>query len=310
MKDLKIAVINGGDSAEAEVSRSSARGVIAALKENFSLVNSIELDVNIASTLSTFSPDVVFPILHGPPGEDGTLQGFLEILGYPYVGSDVHSSALAMDKIAAKQVFREADLPVADQCVIRREVAIADSVARITGQLGESVVVKPASQGSAIGVTLIDNVNKLHDALVAAFEYDHRLLVEERIRGREITVGVIDTVDGTQPFPVIEITTPEGSWYDFEHRYTEGWSEHIMPADLPQQMTEELQRIAVAAHQSLGCRDLSRADFVVTDKDIYLLEVNTLPGMTPTSLYPDGAKGYGLDFPDLCKCLVLRAANR
>lgn len=310
MKDLKIAVINGGDSAEAEVSRSSARGVIAALKENFSLVNSIELDANIASTLSTFSPDVVFPILHGPPGEDGTLQGFLEILGYPYVGSDVHSSALAMDKIAAKQVFREADLPVADQCVIRREVAIADSVARITGQLGESVVVKPASQGSAIGVTLIDNVNKLHDALVAAFEYDHRLLVEERIRGREITVGVIDTVDGTQPFPVIEITTPEGSWYDFEHRYTEGWSEHIMPADLPQQMTEELQRIAVAAHQSLGCRDLSRADFVVTDKDIYLLEVNTLPGMTPTSLYPDGAKGYGLDFPDLCKCLVLRAANR
>ena len=310
MKDLKIAVINGGDSAEAEVSRSSARGVIAALKENFSLVNSIELDVNIASTLSTFSPDVVFPILHGPPGEDGTLQGFLEILGYPYVGSDVHSSALAMDKIAAKQVFREADLPVADQCVIRREAAIADCVARITGQLGESVVVKPASQGSAIGVTLIDNVNKLHDALVAAFEYDHRLLIEERIRGREITVGVIDTVDGTQPFPVIEITTPEGSWYDFEHRYTEGWSEHIMPADLPQQMTEELQRIAVAAHQSLGCRDLSRADFVVTDKDIYLLEVNTLPGMTPTSLYPDGAKGYGLDFPDLCKCLVLRAANR
>ncbi len=310
MKDLKIAVINGGDSAEAEVSRSSARGVIAALKENFSLVSSIELDANIASTLSTFSPDVVFPILHGPPGEDGTLQGFLEILGYPYVGSDVHSSALAMDKIAAKQVFREADLPVADQCVIRREAAIADSVARITGQLGESVVVKPASQGSAIGVTLIDNVNKLHDALVAAFEYDHRLLIEERIRGREITVGVIDTVDGTQPFPVIEITTPEGSWYDFEHRYTEGWSEHIMPADLPQQMTEELQRIAVAAHQSLGCRDLSRADFVVTDKDIYLLEVNTLPGMTPTSLYPDGAKGYGLDFPDLCKCLVLRAANR
>jgi len=310
LKDLNIAVINGGDSAEAEVSRSSARGVIAALQENFSLVNSIELDVNIASTLSTFSPDVVFPILHGPPGEDGTLQGFLEILGYPYVGSDVHSSALAMDKIAAKQVFREADLPVADQCVIRREAAIADCVARITGQLGESVVVKPASQGSAIGVTLIDNVNELHDALVAAFEYDHRLLVEERIRGREITVGVIDTVDGTQPFPVIEITTPEGSWYDFEHRYTEGWSEHIMPADLPQQMTEELQRIAVAAHQSLGCRDLSRADFVVTDKDIYLLEVNTLPGMTPTSLYPDGAKGYGLDFPDLCKCLVLRAANR
>ena len=310
MKDLKIAVINGGDSAEADVSRSSARGVVGALKENFDQVTSIELDDDVADSLSACGPDVVFPILHGPPGEDGTLQGFLEILGYRYVGSDVHSSALAMDKIVAKQVFQEAGLPVADQCVVQRQSGIADSVARITQSLGESVVVKPACQGSAIGVTLIDNVSELHDAVETAFGYDHQLLVEERIQGREITVGVIDTDDGTQPFPVIEITTPEGSWYDFDHRYTEGWSEHIMPADLPEQMTNDLQRIAVAAHQSLGCRDLSRADFIVTDNDTYLLEVNTLPGMTPTSLYPDGARGYGLDFPELVHYLVERAAGR
>ena len=310
MKDLKIAVINGGDSAEADVSRSSARGVVGALKENFDQVSSIELDDEVADSLSACGPDVVFPILHGPPGEDGTLQGFLEILGYRYVGSDVHSSSLAMNKIVAKQVFQEAGLPVADQCVVRRQSGIADSVARITQSLGESVVVKPACQGSAIGVTLIDNVSELHDAVETAFGYDHQLLVEERIQGREITVGVIDTDDGTQPFPVIEITTPEGSWYDFDHRYTEGWSEHIMPADLPEQMTNDLQRIAVVAHQSLGCRDLSRADFIVTDNDIYLLEVNTLPGMTPTSLYPDGARGYGLDFPELVHYLVERAAGR
>ncbi|SVC68132.1 uncharacterized protein METZ01_LOCUS320986, partial [marine metagenome] len=169
MKDLKIAVINGGGSAEADVSRSSARGVVGALKENFDQVTSIELDDDVADSLSACGLDVVFPILHGRPGEDGTLQGFLEILGYRYVGSDVHSSALAMNKIVAKQVFQEAGLPVADQCVVRRQSGIADSVAdsvaRITQSLGESVVVKPACQGSAIGVTLIDNISELHNAV-------------------------------------------------------------------------------------------------------------------------------------------------
>lgn len=310
MKDLSIAVLNGGDSAEAEVSRSSARGVIAALQESFSNVTSIELDADIADSLASCNPDVVFPILHGPPGEDGTLQGFLEILGYKYVGSDVHGSAFAMDKIVAKQVFRDAALPVAKQCVVLKEDGVANAVKKIIDDLGESIVVKPACQGSAVGVTLIDNANQLHDAVASAFDFDPRLLVEERIIGKEITVGVIDTDDGTDPFPVIEITTPEGTWYDFDHRYKEGWSEHIMPADLPDAQTSELQRIAVTAHQSLGCRDLSRADFVVTEDAIYLLEVNTLPGMTPTSLYPDGARGYGLDFPELCKYLVLRAAQR
>ena len=310
MNKTKIAVINGGQSAEATVSRSSAKGVIEALRRNFDSVTSIELDSDIARSLSDCDPDVVFPILHGPPGEDGTLQGFLEILGYRYVGSDVHSSAFAMDKIVAKEVFRSVGLPVARQTVVSRSDGIANAVDKITRELGENVVVKPACQGSAIGVTLIDNANQLHDGVSAAFEFDPRLLVEERITGKEITVGVIDTDTGTEPFPVIEITTPENSWYDFEHRYTVGLSEHLMPADLPEAQTKELQRIAVAAHRSLGCRDLSRADFVVTETDIYLLEVNTLPGMTPTSLYPDGARGYGLEFPDLVKYLVERALKR
>lgn len=310
MNELRIAVINGGTSAEAEVSRSSARGVIAALKEHFDDVTGVELDDNLATSLADYNPDVVFPILHGPPGEDGTLQGFLEILGYRYVGSDVHGSAFAMDKIVAKQVFREAGLPVARQATVNRSEGVATSVDSITDSLGEYVVVKPACQGSAIGVTLIDNANQLYEAVAAAFEYDDRLLVEERIDGREITVGVIDTDSGTDAFPVIEITTPEGTWYDFEHRYTEGYSDHLMPADLPTEQSAALQQIAVSAHQALGCRDLSRADFVVRDNEIYLLEVNTLPGMTPTSLYPDGARGYGLDFPALVKYLVDRAASR
>mgnify|MGYP001029608980 FL=1 len=310
MNKTRIAVLNGGDSAEASVSRSSARGVVKALKENYESVTSIELDTKIANSLADCKPDIVFPILHGPPGEDGTLQGFLEILGYQYVGSDVHSSAFAMDKIVAKEVFRSANLPVARQCVVTRDQGLADAVAQITESLGDQVVVKPACQGSAIGITLINNANQLHDAVTAAFEFDHRLLVEERIDGKEITVGVIDTDKGTEPFPVIEITTPEDSWYDFDHRYTEGWSEHIMPAELRDSQSTALQEIAVAAHQALGCRDLSRADFIVTDTDIVLLEVNTLPGMTPTSLYPDGARGYGLDFPELVRYLVERAVGR
>jgi D-alanine-D-alanine ligase len=306
----RIAVINGGDSAEADVSRSSARGVIKALKQNFDVVESVELDQKIAAVLADMAPDVVFPILHGPPGEDGTLQGFLEILGYPYVGSDVHGSAFAMDKIVAKEIFRAEGLPIIEQSIVTRRDNLAESVEQISHLLGSFTVVKPARQGSAIGVTLIDNANQLHDAIQQALTYDDRVLVEKRIAGREITVGVLDTDKGSKPFPVIEITTPEDTWYDFDHRYTEGWSEHLMPADLPSQQTLDLQDIAVRAHRSLGCRDLSRADFVVTDDAIYLLEVNTLPGMTPTSLYPDGARGFGLDFPALCRHLVERAAAR
>ncbi len=313
-RNLRIAVVNGGQSAEAEVSRSSARGVIKALKENYEQVASIDLDPQLATSLQTFSADVVFPVLHGPPGEDGTFQGFLEILGYPYVGSDVQGSAFAMDKIVAKSIFREAGLPLARQTVVNKSDGAAAAVNQIVKEIGHNVVVKPASQGSALGVTLIDNENQLHDGVESAFTFDKRLLVEERINGREITVGILD-IDGDtdkscEAFPVIEIITPENTWYDYEHRYTEGLSEHIMPADLPLEQNRKLQEIAITAHQSLGCRDLSRADFIVAGDDVYLLEVNTLPGMTPTSLYPDGAIGYGLNFAELVSHPVERAAKR
>ncbi len=307
----RIAVLQGGDSAEAEVSRSSARGVITALRENYPHVEGLELDRNLAGSLSDFGPDVVFPILHGPPGEDGTLQGFLEILGYPYVGSDVHASAFAMDKIVSKSIFRQAGLPLIEQAVVSRRDTVADAVSTVAAALGHYVVVKPACQGSAIGVTLVDNPNQLDRAIETAFEFDPRVLVERRIDGREMTVGVLDTETGSEAFPVIEITTPEDSWYDYEHKYTRGLSEHLIPADLPEDTTRKLQEISVTAHQLLGCRDLSRADFIVTNEnDIYLLEVNTLPGMTPTSLYPDGAAVFGLDFPQLVSHLVERAAAR
>lgn len=312
---LKIAVVCGGESAEAEVSRVSAKGVVAALKKNYSHVAKFELGSELYRALADYAPDVVFPVLHGPPGEDGTFQGYLEILGYLYVGSDVHSSAFAMDKIVAKRLFASIDLPLVEDMVITSDCDVEQTVLDIENKLGPDVVIKPARQGSALGVTLVNSTDQMPTGINSAFAFDRQLLVERRILGREITVGVIDTdADtnaGSAAFPVIEVTTPEDSWYDFEHRYTSGLSEHVMPAVLSAAQTERLQKIAIKAHQVLGCRDLSRADFIVAgDDEEYLLEVNTLPGMTPTSLYPDGAKGFGLSFPALVSHLVERAANR
>jgi D-alanine-D-alanine ligase len=261
--------------------------------------------------LLELKPDVVFPILHGPPGEDGTVQGFLEILGIPYVGSDVHASANAMDKVISKQIFRRAGLPLIDDLVLLKSDGIAAGVKQIISQLGEYVVVKPARQGSALGVHIIDNSNQLHGALEDAFKFDEQVLAEQRIDGKEITCGVLERNGAVEAFPVIEIVTPPDTWYDYEHRYTKGLSEHVMPAELPEAQTRRIQQHAIAAHQSLGCRDLSRADFIVTgDAEEYLLEVNNLPGMTPTSLYPDGARGVGLSFEELVVVFVMNALGR
>ncbi|MDH5737410.1 MAG: D-alanine--D-alanine ligase [Gammaproteobacteria bacterium] len=310
-KNLRIAVISGGPSREAEVSRSSAKGVTEALRENYVQVENLELDAGLLTQLHGNRFDVVFPVLHGAPGEDGTFQGFLEILGLPYVGSDVHASSSAMNKYLAKLLFKNKGLPVARDLVVTRHADPATEVQRISKALGHYVVIKPLSQGSGLGVQFVDNQNQMHDSLCAAMALGDHLLVEERIDGREITVGVIETDDGTSAFDVIEIVTPEGAWYDYEHRYTEGLSEHLLPASLTEQQTRRLKQIAIDAHQALGCRDLSRADFVVANNDSEcLLEVNTLPGMTPTSLYPDGARAFGLDFPALVSHLVERAYRR
>ena len=310
-KDARIAVLFGGPSAEAEVSRSSAEGVANALQEIYRNVEVLALDNALTERLFSGSIDVVFPVLHGPPGEDGTLQGYLEILGLPYVGSGVQASAVGMDKVAAKLAFAAAGLPLAEQVVVTREAGVPEAVARVRRALGDRVVVKPTGQGSALGVSFVDNENDLHGALTTAFSFGPQALVEARLDGREITVGVIDTSEGPRAFDVIEIFTPEGSWYDYEHRYTEGLSEHVMPAPMSSAQTARLQEIAVAAHVALGCRDLSRADFVVADEATeILLEVNTMPGMTPTSNYPDGARSIGMEFPELVSYFIERALDR
>ena len=305
-----IGVVCGGPSAEAAVSRVSGRGVADALHATYSEVVLLELDTNIAEALKRNGVNIIFPVLHGPPGEDGTFQGFLETLGLPYVGSGVHASACAMDKVVAKHLFRNAGLPVARDMVVYRRDGTRVAARRVVKNLGLNVVVKPSRQGSALGVAFPKDITELEAALEQALSYDERILVEERIEGKEITVGILEQID-LEALPVIEVRTPKGSWYDYEHRYTSGFSEHVIPAPLSEAQYRRTQELAKLAHTTLGCRDLSRVDFVVPyGGEPIVLEVNTLPGMTPTSLYPDAAKAAGLSFEALVTLLVERALLR
>lgn len=305
----RVAVVCGGPAAEREVSLASGREVAKALEASFDDVTVHEPDLRLAEELLRGSIDVVFPALHGPLGEDGSIQGLLEVAGVPYVGSGVAASACAIDKVIAKRLFRDAGLPLAREVVIDLG-AHEDPVKKVRLLLEGRVAVKPASQGSAVGVAFAETDDELAAALESAFAFDERVLVEEYVVGSEITVGILESPDPA-PFPVIDIRTPGDSWYDFDHRYTVGLSEHIIPAPLPEDVYATVQDLAVQAHVTLGCRDLSRVDFVVEPGGrSVLLEVNTLPGMTPTSLYPDGAQAAGISFEQLTEQLVRRALSR
>lgn len=307
---IRVAVVCGGPSAEAEVSRVSGSGVAAALRATYPKTTILECDADIGAALIGSKADVVFPVMHGPPGEDGTFQGLLEMLGLPYVGSGVRASAYAMDKVISKHVFRDADLPVARDAVVSRSDDLLTISERLLARLGDRLVVKPTRQGSALGVTFAANREELVAGIEAALRYDEQALVEIRIVGKEVTVAVLER-DEADSLPSLEIRTPTDSWYDFEHRYTKGLSEHVIPAEISAEQEARIHDIARRAHLALGCRDLSRADFVVpTVGDPVLLEVNTMPGMTPTSLYPDAAKAIGLTFEALVAHLVQRALDR
>ena len=308
----KIAILKGGDSPEAEISRSSASQVFEALDSLGYHAELFEIgDRQLAEQINRFDPDVAFPALHGPTGEDGTIQGFLEILEIPYVGSGVRGSALAMDKHMSKKIFTELNIPNAKAILIKQTPKpVEPFIEEIRETLGEQVVVKPVNQGSALGVEILGDLKNLEQKLHDSLQYGD-CLIEQFFAGKEITVGILEIADSVKPHPVIEVVTPENQWYDFTNRYGENLSEHVIPALLPEKLSLHLQGLALSAHQALGLRDLSRADFIVgEDEEIILLEVNTLPGMTKTSLYPDGARHLGYDFPALIELLVNRAYNR
>jgi D-alanine-D-alanine ligase len=299
---LNVAVVFGGPSTEAEVSRVSASAIARALTEKGHHARLVQIDRFLADSLR--DAEVVFPIAHGRLGEDGCLQGVLEWLGIPYVGSRVLASALAMDKWSARLLFERAGLPIAQGVLAAR-----DRMPDIA-HLGERVVVKPRASGSAAGVVRIERATHatLRAACEALWQEGSDALIERWCAGAEVTCAVLGLGEARALVP-IEIESPQDAFYTFAARYTPGRSVHHCPARLPEGVRAQIQAIALSAHQTLGCRHLSRADFIVSaesaaDVGITLLEVNTLPGFTPTSLFPEAALHAGIDFASLCDQLV------
>ena len=300
---MHIAVIKGGWSAEREVSLVSGTACAKALRELGYQVTEIDMQPDIAAVLTKTKPDVVFNALHGRFGEDGCLQGLLELMKIPYTHSGVLASSVAMDKPMAKVVFEAAGLRCPKGMVVSREAMLKGD------PMKRPYVAKPANEGSSVGVKLVfesDNFFFTADN----WELGDAVLVEEYIPGREITVAVLNG----KALGVTEILTKAG-FYDYANKYTDGGSSHLCPAPLPPEKLEEAMRMAVTAHQALGCRGLSRADFRYDDtkgepkagEGFYLLEVNTQPGMTPLSLSPEIAAHAGISFNSLIQMLVEEA---
>lgn len=313
---LRVAVIAGGPSTEASVSRASAAGVLRALGEAGHEAEIIELSATLPANLAARNYDVVFPVVHGRLGEDGCLQGLLEILGVPYVGSGVLASALAMSKPHAKAQFRLVGLPLARDVTVHKGEDTEAHAHRIREDLGRAVVVKPGAGGSAIGVEPIaadDTDEALAASLTRALGLDPVVLVEQLKNGKEVTCSVLEDERGrAQALSPTLIVPQAAGWYDFRSKYAPSGSVHQCPPPFAGALVERIQAAAVLAHAVLGCRDLSRVDFVVDDAsgEITLLEVNTLPGMTATSLFPEAAAVSGISFPALCDLLVRRAHCR
>jgi D-alanine-D-alanine ligase len=294
-----VAVLMGGWSAEREVSLVSGRAVCAALAEAGIEAKPIDVGRDLARLVESLTPRprVVFNALHGRFGEDGCVQGLLNILGVPYTHSGVLASALAMDKPAAKRVFGEAGIRVAEHRIVDRETLDAGAA------MDPPYVVKPLNEGSSVGVHIVRNGDNRAPFADRPWPFGRLVMVERFIPGRELTVAVM----GERPLAVTEITTARG-FYDYDAKYSEGGSIHVLPAPLPAEVYDSAMQQAVTAHCALGCRGVSRADFRYDGRDLYMLEVNTQPGMTPTSLVPEQAAHVGITFPELVLWMVENAA--
>lgn len=295
---MHVAVLKGGLSAEREVSLTSGAAVEKALLALGHTVVAIDVSASVVEDLARAKPDVVFNALHGRYGEDGCIQGVLELLKIPYTHSGVLASALAMDKPMAKVIFEKAGIRCAKGIVAKKEELMGRDV------MPRPYVVKPANEGSSVGVKLVfekDNFFFTREN----WPYGETVLVEQYIPGRELTCAVLDDV----PLGVTEITIPSG-FYDYENKYTAGGSVHICPAQLSQAIYDEVMAAALAAHRALGCRSLTRSDFRWDengDGKVYILETNTQPGMTPMSLSPELAAYVGIDFNTLVAKILATA---
>lgn len=354
MSKIRVAVLMGGTSAEREISLSTGRQIMAALDPDKYITSALDaaaLSGGRTAALQSAGtppaiyapqasagtadmvpidlpqmvraapdgrPDVVFIALHGPGGEDGTIQGLLELLGIPYTGSGVLASALAMDKMMSKRVIKAEGIPVPEEIVVRthKRLSSRELDAQITATFGYPVIVKPNSQGSTIGCTILRETqhstlntkySTLDSALDTALACDTVALIEQLIPGTEITLGLLGN-DEPEILPIIEIEA-KGGFYDYEAKYATGGSTHVIPARISELAAERARDYARRSHVALGCRGMSRVDMMVTGDQPYVLEVNTIPGMTPTSLLPDAARAAGISFGELLDRLVASALN-
>jgi D-alanine-D-alanine ligase len=299
---LRVAVLMGGRSAEREVSLNTGAQVAEALASGGHAVTRVDAgDADFITKLAAVGADAVFICLHGRFGEDGTVQGLLELMDLPYVGSGVLASALAMDKVMSKHIFQCEGLRSPEYVALRR--GRAHELDAVVLELGARTVVKPASEGSSVGMHIVHEPSELGPAVDDAFLHDDVVMVERFVPGVEVTVGVLGN-DDPVALPTLQIE-PVNEFYDYDSKYTPGGSRHIIPANVSEEARRICQRLAVGAHVALGCKGLSRADTIVgEDGLVYLLEVNTIPGMTSTSLFPDAARAAGIEFPALCDRLV------
>lgn len=278
--------------------------------ENVGFEKNVSRWSSIQRILDSTKIDVVFNAMHGAWGEDGTIQGMLESLGLPYTGSGVMASALAMDKWRSRQVFKANGINTPRTLALHRRLVggrsdIENFARQALDELGLPCVTKPNDHGSSVGVSIIQKAEELVPALEGMLKLSSVALVEEYLEGTEITVGVLDDPRRPQPLglPVVEII-PKSTWFDYESKYQAGGAEEIVPARISAELTKEAQATAVKAHLLLGCRAYSRTDMIICNNKIYVLETNTLPGMTETSLYPQEARAIGIEFPQLLDMLI------
>lgn len=315
MKKIKVAVLAGGPSSEHEVSLKSAENVIKYLDENKFEVLHIKIskegvwirqdtgeefsEESGLEHLKNENIDLIFIILHGEYGEDGSIQRKLESCDFKFTGSDSESSTLAMDKFASSKTLDAAGLKTANSVLI-------NSITQIQGaELEFPQVVKPNDRGSSVGISIVKNFEELENAIKVAKSFSDDVMIQEFIKGREMTCAVIETANGEIALMPTEIMpTKEHDFFDYQAKYVAGASIEITPPNLPKEVIENIQEAAIAAHKALGCRHISRSDFILAEDKLYILEVNTIPGMTGTSLVPQGAKALGIEFPQLLEIII------
>jgi D-alanine-D-alanine ligase len=301
---LKVAVLKGGRSLERGVSLRSAARVEDALERLGHEVVSIDAGGELVKRIDAERPEAAFVAMHGPGGEDGTVQELLEILGIPFTGPGVAACARCMDKVLAKHELRGAGVPTPDWFAFNetafRELGAADALGELEERLGFPLVVKPSRGGSALGVKFAASWFEVPEALISAFSYDDKVLLERFAEGRELAVSVV----GNEPLPVVEAIPSSGDRYDFEARYEIGRTEFVCPAELGVAEAEAVTGAALAAYEALGCSGFSRVDLILTADGPQVLEVNAIPGLTDTSLLPQSAEAAGMSFEDLVERIL------